>query len=192
MERDVSRVVAQTFVTLDGVMEAPEKWQLPNDLFDEAMGPFVGGSFEKAEALLLGRRTYEEFAAFWPAQPDSDPFAAQMNSLPKIVVTKTLKKLEWKNSTRLEGDLVEEVGRLRQRPGRDILIIGSGQLVSGLTPHGLIDEYQFILHPIVVGRGKKLFADGIDPTLLELVDSKAFGTGVIALTYRPRGKAKLG
>jgi dihydrofolate reductase len=188
----MSKVVAQTFVSLDGVMEAPDKWQLPNDLFDEAMGPYVGGSFDRAEALLLGRRTYEEFAGYWPSQPDSDPFAAQMNGLPKLVVSKTLKTLAWKNASLIDGNLIEEISKLRQRPGKDILIIGSGQLVSGLTPHGLIDEYQFILHPIVVGRGKKLFLEGTDPMLLQLVDAKTFGTGVVGLTYRPKGKAKLG
>jgi dihydrofolate reductase len=188
----MSRIVAQEFVSLDGVMEAPDKWQLPNGLFDEVgMGAYVGEAFTRAEALLLGRRTYEEFAGFWPQQPDSDPFAAIFNSLTKYVVTKTLRDLEWKNSKRIDGDLVAEVTKLKRRPGGDILIIGSAQLVSGLTSKRLIDEYQLIVHPIVVGRGKQLFAQGIDPTLFELIDTKTFSTGVAALRLKPKGPAKL-
>ena len=189
----MGRIVAQTFVSLDGVMEAPDKWQLANGLFDEAgMGPYVGEAFTRADALLLGRRTYQEFAAFWPKQPDSDPFAALLNGMTKYVVTKTLRELEWKNSQRIDGDLISEVTKLRQRAGGDLLIIGSAQLVSGLTPKRLIDEYQLIVHPIIVGRGKQLFAQGIDPTLFELVDTKTFSTGVVALRLKPTGPAKIG
>jgi dihydrofolate reductase len=188
----MGKVIASTFVSLDGVMEAPDKWQLPNDLFDDAMGPFVNEAYSSAEALLLGRRTYEEFARFWPTQPDTDPFAALLDRIPKYVVSKTLRKLEWKNSTLIDGDVVEEVRKLRKRLGGNILIAGSAQLINSLTPHGQIDEFQVILHPIVVGRGKHLFADGIDPTLFALVDTRSFGTGVVALTYRPKGRAKVG
>jgi dihydrofolate reductase len=185
----VSKIVATTFVSLDGVMEAPNKWQFPNDLFDEAMGPYVGDTYDSAEALLLGRRTYEEFAAFWPTQPDSDPFAAQLNGLKKYVVSRTLRSLSWKNSTQID---IERVADVKERHSGNILIPGSAQLINGLTPRGLIDEYQVIVHPIFVGRGKRLFGEGLPPTLLQLVDTKTFGTGVVGLTYRAKGAAKLG
>ena len=188
----MGRIVAQEFVSLDGVMEAPDKWQLPNGLFDEVgMGAYVGDAFTNAEELLLGRRTYQEFAGFWPKQPDSDPFAKLLNGLPKYVVTKTLRELEWNNSKRVDGDLVAEVARLKQHHAGDVLIIGSAQLVSGLTAKRLIDEYQLIVHPIVVGRGKQLFAQGIDPTLFDLVDTKSFSTGVVALRVKPKGPAQV-
>lgn len=186
------KVVAQTFLTLDGVMEAPEKWQLANNLFDEEMGKFVLAGYTAADALLLGRLTYQEFASFWPSQSDADPFAEKINGLPKFVVSKTLKTLEWKNSRLLTGDVAEEVAKLKQQPGRDILIPGSAQLVSGLTPHRLVDEYQLLIHPVVVGKGKRLFKEGIEPTLMRLVDTKTFGTGAVALTYGRKGRAVLG
>ena len=185
------KVIAQTFLTLDGVMEAPDKWQLANNLFDEEMGKFVIAAYAAADALLLGRVTYQEFAAFWPSQSDSDPFAKTINGLPKFVVSKSLKTLEWRNSKLLNGNLADEVRNLKQQPGRNILIPGSAQLVSGLTEYALIDEYQLLVHPVVVARGKRLFKDGIDPTLLKLLDSKTFGTGAVALTYERKGKAVL-
>lgn len=188
----MSRVVASAFVTLDGVMEAPDKWQFPNNLFEEEMGKLILESLEAADALLLGRVTYQEWAAFWPSQSDEDPFAKRINALPKYVVSKTLKTLEWKNSRLIKGNVAEEVSKLRQQPGRDLVILGSAQLVSGLTNHGLVDEYQLQVHPVVVGRGKRLFRDGIDPTLLKLVETRSFGTGVVALTYERRGKAVVG
>ncbi|SRR5712692_749083 len=186
------KIVAQTFVSLDGVMEAPEKWQLANDLMDEEMGKWVFAGYEAADALLLGRVTYQGFAGFWPTQSDADPFAKKINGLPKYVVSATLKTLEWKNSQLVKGSVPAEITKLKQQAGRDILIPGSATLVSGLTKDGLVDEYQFLLHPIVVGRGKRLFAEGLDPTLLKLVDTKTFATGAVALTYERKGKAKLG
>src|SRR3979409_76305 len=105
----MSRVVASTFVSLDGVMEAPEKWQLTNALFDDEMGKFVFESYAQAGSLLLGRVTYEEFAGFWPTQSEEDPFAQKLNGLPKYVVSKTMKTLDWKNSTKISGDLRQEI-----------------------------------------------------------------------------------
>jgi len=183
------RLIASTFVTLDGVMEAPDKWQLKNDLFDEAMGPVVNAAYTAADSLLLGRVTYQEFAGFWPNQSDEDPFAKLINDMPKFVVSTTLQRLDWKNSHLIQGNVAGEVTKLKQQAGGDILIPGSAKLVSSLTDDGLIDEYQLFVHPVVVGRGKRLFQDGIDPRLLKLVDTQAFGTGVVVLTYRPKGKA---
>lgn len=183
------RLIAQTFVSLDGVMEAPEKWQLANDLFDDEMGKYVFEAYAAADALLLGRVTYQEFAAFWPSQSADDPFAEKINGLPKFVVSSTLKRLDWKNSTLIKGDVAPAVTKLKQGPGRDILIVGSAQLVNALTQHGLIDEYQLLVHPVVVGRGKRLFRDGIDPTLLKLAGTRTFGTGAVALSYERKGRA---
>lgn len=185
------RLIAAAFVTLDGVMESPDKWQFPNELFDDAMGKDVRTTLDAVDALLVGRVTYEEWAAFWPSQSDEDPFAKRINALPKYVVSKTLQTAAWKNSRILRGDLAEEVSTLKQQPGGDILIWGSARLVSGLTAVGLIDEYQLMVHPVVVGRGKRLFREGVDPTLLTLADTKRYGTGVILVTYRRKGKAVL-
>jgi dihydrofolate reductase len=185
----MGKLIAQTFLTIDGVMEAPDKWQLQNDLFDEKMGGPIGGAFESAGALLLGRVTYQEFAAHWPKQKD-DPFADLLNNMPKYVVSNTLKSADWKNTQILSGTAVDRVTNLKSRLDKEILLIGSAQLVSSLTDAGVIDEYQLFVHPVVVAKGKRLFKDGIDPTLLALESSQSFGTGVVELRYRYKGKAK--
>ena len=185
----MGKLIAQTFVSIDGVMEAPNRWQLENGLFDDRMGEPIGAAYQAAGALLLGRVTYQEFAAHWPHQKD-DPFASLLNDTPKYVVSNTLKTAEWKNTKILKGDAAAEVGKLKREVTKDILIPGSATLVSTLTDDGLIDEYQLFIHPVVVAKGKRLFKDGIDPTLLTLVSSQAFGTGVIEARYRYNGKAK--
>ena len=183
------KVVAQTFLSLDGVMEAPEKWQLPNDLLGEDAGGYVFEAYSAAGALLLGRVTYEQFAAFWPNQSDDDPFAKRINELPRYVVTRTLKKLDWPGSRAISTDVTAEVRKLKEESSGDILIPGSSQLVNGLAGDGLIDEYQLLIHPIVVGKGKHLFEAGTMPTLFTVVETRTFCTGVVALVCRPRGKA---
>ena len=186
----MAKLIAQTFLTIDGVMESPDKWQLQNDLFDEKMGEPIGAAFQSAGALLLGRVTYQEFAAHWPKQTN-DPFADLLNAKPKYVVSNTLKSTsEWQNTKIVKGDAVAEVQKLKRELDKDILIAGSAKLVSSLTNAGVIDEYQLFVHPVVVAKGKRLFKDGIDPTLLTLESSQAFGTGVVELRYRYKGKAK--
>ena len=185
----MSKLIAQTFLSIDGVMEAPNRWQLENGLFDDKMGDPIGATYQNAGALLLGRVTYKEWEGHWPKQAN-DPFAELLNDTPKYVVSNTLKTAEWKNTRILRGDAAAEVGKLKRETAKDILIPGSAQLVSSLTSKGLIDEYQLFIHPVVVAKGKRLFKDGIDPTLLELVSSQAFGTGVIEARYRSKGKAK--
>ena len=185
----MGKLIAQTFLTIDGVMESPDKWQLQNGLFDDKMGEPIGAAFGSAGALLLGRVTYQEFAAHWPQQKD-DPFADMLNGMPKYVVSNTLKSAEWKNSTIVKGDVPAEVAKLKRALPKDLLIVGSAKLVSSLTDAGAIDEYQLFIHPVVVAKGKRLFKDGIDPTLLTLVSSQTFGTGVIEARYRYKGKAK--
>jgi dihydrofolate reductase len=184
----VRKVIASEFVSLDGVMESPDKWHFP--YFNDEMMEAIGSAMAEADAMLMGRVLYEEWAAFWPNQdPDENPVAAQMNGVRKYVVSTTLDgPLEWQNSTLIKGDeLAEELARLKQQPGKDISISGSGTLVRSLLREDLLDELRLMVHPLVVGSGRRLFEDGGDRKPLELVDSQTFGTGVLYLTYRPAG-----
>ena len=186
MEKEVfmRRVVAVELVSLDGVMEAPEEWAFSysNDEMEEANASGMAAS----DALLLGRATYEGLAAFWPDQPAGTPMVDYINSVPKFVVSGTLEEpLGWKNSTLIKGDVAREVDELKRRPGKDITIIGSGTLVRSLLWDGLLEELNLMVHPVVLGRGKRLFENGGGKKALELVDSRTFETGVINLTYRP-------
>lgn len=179
------KVVAAEFLSLDGVMESPDQWHFP--YFNDEMGQAIGEGFEASDALLMGRVLYEEWAAFWPNQnPDENPVAATMNGLTKYVVSTTLEgPLEWNNATLLGENVAEEISELKQQPGKDITISGSGGLVRSLLEYGLLDELNLMVHPIVVGSGKKLFEDVEKRTPLELVRSKTFATGVVYLTYKP-------
>jgi dihydrofolate reductase len=182
----MKKIVASEHMTLDGVMEAPERWSFA--YFNEEMGQAIGEGFAASDALLMGRATYEEWAAFWPNQdPEENTFAAQMNDFPKYVVSTTLEgPLEWQNSTLIKGEeLGEEISELKRQPGKDIVISGSGTLVRSLLRDGLIDELRLMVHPVVLGGGKRLFEENEAQTALELVDSKTFATGVVYLTYRP-------
>jgi dihydrofolate reductase len=180
------KVVASEIVSLDGVVESPENWsfQFRNDQMEEAIGEAMAAS----DAMLLGRVTYEGFAAFWPSQggEDDQGFAGYMNNTPKYVVSRTLQgPLEWQNSTLLEGGVSEELAKLKRQPGKDISITGSIALARSLLRDDLLDELRLMVHPIVVGSGKRLFGEGGENKALELVDSKTFETGVVYLTYRP-------
>ena len=177
-------------VSVDGVMEKPEEWAFAysNDEMDEANA----AGMEASDALLLGRVTYEGLAAFWPNQPAGTPMVDYINSVRKYVVSGTLEEpLAWNNSVLIESDeFVEGISELKRQPGKDITIIGSGALVRSLLEEGLLDELRLMVHPVVLGSGKRLFEDGGDRRPLELVDSKAFGTGVQLLAYQPaRGTA---
>ena len=182
------KVVAVEFVSVDGVMESPEEWasSYTNDEMKEANAAGMAAS----DAMLLGRVTYEQMSAFWSDQPGGTPTADYTNSVPKHVVSTTLEEpLGWNNSTLISGnELTEEITRLKRQPGKDIAILGSGALVRSLLQDDLLDELRLIIHPIVLGSGKRLFEDGGNRKALELVDSKTFGTGVLYLTYRPEGK----
>ncbi len=179
------KVIASEFVSLDGVMEAPDQWHFP--YFNDEMGEAIGAAMAASDAMLLGRVTYEEFAAFWPSQGgDDQEFAGYMNNTPKFVVSRTLKEpLEWQNSTLIKGNVAEEIAKLKRQPGKDISILGSGALVRSLLEDGLPDELRLMVHPVVVGSGKRLFEAGADRKALKLVDSKTFSTGVLYLTYQP-------
>jgi len=179
------KVVAAEFLSLDGVMESPEKWHFA--YFDDEMGQAVGEGFEASDALLMGRVLYEEWAAFWPQQdPEENPVAARMNSVSKYVVSTTLEEpLQWNNASLIGENVAEEISELKRLPGKDIVISGSGALVRSLLEYGLIDELKLMVHPVIVGSGKRLFEEGGTQTALELVDSKTFSTGVVYLTYGP-------
>jgi dihydrofolate reductase len=176
----MGKVVAAEYVSVDGVMEEPA-WTGPfwNDELAKAQYDLLFAS----DALLLGRVTYQGFAAAWPTMEGTGEFGERMNSLPKHVASTTLDAMEW-NATRIEGDVPDAVARLKEQPG-NLLIYGSADLVNALLQRGLIDEYRLMLHPVVVGKGKRLFKDGIDTTALKLVDTKTTATGVVILTYEP-------
>lgn len=180
-------ISAWELISLDGVMESPEEWAsaYSNDEMAEANASRMAES--ESGALLLGRVTYEELAAFWPNQPGGDPMVDHINSVQKFVVSTTLEEVKWNNSTLITGNVAEEITDLKQQPGKDIMILGSGALVRSLLRDGLLDELQLMVHPMVLGDGKRLFESGSDRNALELVDSETFGTGVVSLTYQPAG-----
>ena len=182
------KVIAAEFLSLDGVMESPDQWHFP--YFNDEMGQVMGEGFAASDAMLMGRVNYEEWAAYWPQQdPEENPVAAQMNGLRKYVVSTILQEpLEWNNSMLIKENIAEEIEKLKNQPGKEIVISGSATLVRSLLSYGLLDELKLMIHPILVGGGKRLFEDGGDLKRLDLVDSKTFSTGVLYLTYRPASK----
>ncbi|WP_254544779.1 dihydrofolate reductase family protein [Halomarina pelagica] len=176
-------LIVSEFLTLDGVMEAPEEWSF--QFFSEEQQEYKHAELFDAGALLLGRTTYESFADAWPDREDETGFADWMNSLPKYVVSTSLEEAEWNNSTIIDGDVAEEVAALKRKDGQDILVNGSGELVDTLVEHDLVDEYRLMVHPVVQGSGKRLFEGASEPTTMNLVDTKAFSSGVVVLTYEP-------
>jgi len=180
------KIVAGLFISLDGVVEAPENWQMP--YFSDEMGEVVGSNMAAADTMLFGRRTYQEFAAFWPNQPSDEQFADQINSIPKLVASTTLDRVDWQNSTLIQGNVAEELAKLKEQPGKNINVTGSVTLVRSLLRDDLLDELGLLVHPIVVGTGKHLFEAGSGQIPLTLVDSQTFSTGVVSLTYQPARK----
>lgn len=172
---------AWLYVTLDSVIEAPEKWVIADDDMFGAME----ADYANSDALLLGRRTYETFAASWPERGSEVANADWMNNTRKYVASTTLESAEWNNSTVIEGDVAEAVTRLKQEDGKDIMVNGSGALVRTLMRDHLLDELRLFVHPVVVGSGIRLFDGETDPVELALTDSHAYGNGVVSLTYRP-------
>jgi dihydrofolate reductase len=180
------KVVVTEFLTLDGVMEAPNEWSFP--YWSDEAGQFKYDELFASDALLLGRVTYEGFAAAWPSMTDEQGFADRMNRIAKYVVSTTLNKAEWNNSTIISANVPEELARLKALPGQDILVGGSAQLIQTLIAHDLVDTYRLLVYPLVRGTGKRLFLDGTAASL-QLVEAKPFSSGVVALTYQPARKA---
>lgn len=195
------RLTLTTFLTLDGVMQAPGGpdedrgggfdlggWLPPH--FDETVGGYMDEIFDRADAFLLGRRTYDIFSAWWPHV--THPEDVTLNRLPKHVATTRQDELTWSGAQRLDGDLPTAVAELKARPGRELQVHGSGSLARSLIGHGLIDAYHLLIFPVVLGRGQRLFADGVPPTGLRLVDSRTSGSGVMLLTYEYTGAPAFG
>ena len=187
------KLVVSSFVTVDGVIEAPG-WDEHRDgrnawalrIQDEETEEYNTRQVMEAGAILLGRKTYQSWAAFWPTASPELPITARMNELPKYVASTTLKRADWNNSTLLTGDVAAEVRRLKAEPGGDLLVYGSADLVDELLKHDLVDEYRLSLYPVILGSGKHLFRDRIDTHHLRLVGVRSFtGSGVVLLTYRP-------
>jgi dihydrofolate reductase len=190
------KLTVSEFVSLDGVMQAPGGadedteggfrhggWQM--GYFDDVAGERIDASMAQTGAFLLGRRTYEIFASYWPTQSDDDPFARILNGLPKYVASTTLgEPLAWRNSTLLQGDVAKAVAELKEGEGGNIVVLGSGGLVQTLYENDLVDEYALMIHPIVLGSGKKLFRE-VPRKPLKLADSVTTSTGVVMATYVP-------
>ena len=181
------KLIAFELMSLDGVVESPGGWAFSYS--DEEMEKENAAGMAASDALLLGRATYEEFASFWPYQPGGTQMVDYINSVRKHVVATTLEEpLGWNNSSLVEGDIAEEVTRLKEQPGMNITTTGSLTLVSWLIRAGLLDELRLMIYPVALGSGRRLFEDGGDRKVLKLVDSKAFGSGVVSLTYRSSGE----
>jgi dihydrofolate reductase len=198
------RLIASTFVSLDGVMQAPGGreedatggftqggWMFAHAQ-DESLDFSAGGFDSKHRELVLGRRTYEIFEAYWPYQSDDNPIARIFNATKKHVASRTLTTLDWNNSALLDGDVVLAITALKAQPGPDLQIIGSGNLIQTLQAVSLIDEYVVWTFPIVLGRGKRLFGDAAKPLALRLVQSQISASGVVMSTYVPDGDIQLG
>lgn len=179
-EDTVRNIVVTEFVSLDGVMEEPG-WTFP--YWNDEIAAFKGEETSASDALLLGRVTYQGFAAAWPESTDEG--ADYFNSVRKYVVSTTLEEpLEWNNSALIKDDVAEEIANLKQQDGKDITVHGSATLVQTLMQHDLVDRYRLLVYPVIVGKGKRLFEEGV-PATLGLLQSRSFGSGVVALVYEP-------
>ncbi|MGC2485915.1 MAG: dihydrofolate reductase family protein [Acidimicrobiales bacterium] len=184
-------VIIQEFVTLDGVMQAPGDttehplggWQ--RQFIGEDHVRLIVEQMREADALLLGRTTYQEFAAAWPTQRDDSGLAARMNEMPKFVASTTLSSVSW-NATLLSGDVAQAVGELKEAPGNGLVVVGSRTLATYLYQHDLVDEFRLWLHPVIVGSGERLFEEGLNPATWHLFDVESTGEGVLVATYRRR------
>src|SRR5258708_5103130 len=178
------KIIVAEFLTLDGVMEAPETWQFP--FLSDDGAEFIQKGILALHAQLLGRVTYETFAGYWPLQTRNEfGIADKLNSMPKFVVSTTLDKADWNNSMLIKKNVIEEITKLKQQPGGDIGITGSATLVEALMRADLIDEFQLQVYPLVLGRGKRLFNEQMDMKGLKLIDTRTFTSQLPALIYHP-------
>jgi dihydrofolate reductase len=192
------KLVVIEFLSLDGVLQAPGApeedteggfahggWQRP--YFDDVLGAYAAEGMAATDAYLFGRKTYETMAGYWPTAPIDDPYGKHLNAAAKFVASRTLRSVEWQNTTLIQGDVAEEVVRLKEQPGGNIAVLGSGDLVQTLIENDLVDEYALCVFPIVLGGGKRLFRNAPEAMRLNLVDSRTTSTGGVILTYRPAG-----
>ena len=198
------KLTVTTFLTIDGVMQGPGGpeedtsggfthggWLTP--YFDEVLGQVMTAKMGQADAFVLGRRTYEIFAAHWPKVDGAqDPIAEALNGLPKHVASRTLKTVEWEGSELIGSDVPQAVAELKKRPGRELQVHGSAELVHTLAEHDLVDEYLLLIFPVLLGGGKRLFTDGLAPTAFTLTDSRTNSTGVTVQSYARAGKPNYG
>jgi len=185
------KIIVSEYVTLDGVMEDPGGGDKSNyggwslQFWNEQAMKFKYDELFACDALLLGRVTYDGFAKAWPAMKDTGDFGERMNSISKFVVSTTLQNAEWNHSTIINNNVVAKIKALKEQSGKDILVAGSAELVHTLMQYNLVDEFRLMIHPILVGGGKRLFGEGIDRKVLRLVDTKTFSSGIVVLIYQP-------
>jgi dihydrofolate reductase len=180
------KIILSNLMSLDGFFEGLNK-ELDWFVVEQEFFEFARNQLFEVDTILFGRVTYEMMAGYWPHTTDNDPVITdRMNNLPKIVFSKTLSKVEWNNSSLVKENVAEEIARLKQQPGKDMVIFGSGKLVSYLTQQGLIDEYRVILNPVILGTGNPLFKDLHDKLDLKLLHTKVLGSGVVILYYEPK------
>ncbi len=190
----MSKIITTTWVTLDGfIAGSNNEMGFVGEVYDEAMGKYEYDLVSAADTLLLGRVTYESFAGSWPHVPDNPNasegekvYARRLNAMRKIVFSRTLPSVEWNNSTLMREIVPEEIQKLKQEPGNDMVIYGSASVIQELTNHGLIDEYQVLVHPFILGDGKPLFKNIKEQMKLKLVNTEARPSGVVVLTYQPK------
>lgn len=194
------KLTLETFLTLDGVYQAPGSaeedteggfthggWQMP--IFDEDAGKIMGERMKETRAMLMGRKTYDIFSAYWPNAKEEEAISKLFNEIPKYVASRHMEKAEWQGTTVIGSNLAEDIARAKQQADSGVIYIpGSGNLAQSLMKQNLIDEYRLWIHPIMLGSGKRLFADGVVPTDLKLTDSKTTRNGIVILTYRPTRK----
>lgn len=177
------KVIVSTYVTLDGRVDEIRDWAVPYD--DDGGAKYHTDLLMNSDGLLLGRKTYEIFAAIWPSLSGKFPYIDKLNSMAKYVASTTLRDLGWENSHLIEGDVAEGVAKLKEQPGQDLVIYGCLDLMHGLLEHHLVDEYRLLVHPVVLGKGRSFFKDGAERVNLDLVDTTVIPGGVAILTYQP-------
>ena len=177
------KLIVSTYVTLDGKVDAIREWALPAN--DPGVAEYHGDLLATSDALLLGRKTYEIFAAVWPSLSGTLPYIDKMNSMAKYVASTTLRDPQWENSHLIEGDVAAAVTKLKEQPGQGLVVYGGHDLVRSLLQHDLIDEFRLLVHPVVLGTGRSLFEDGAQRMNLKLIDTSVISSGVSVLTYLP-------
>lgn len=198
----MGQLVVNMFVTLDGVIQSPGMpeedneggfvhggWQVP--YFNEELDQHVGQGMARMDALLLGRKTYDIFAGYWPKAPAADPFAVRLNAIPKYIASRTLDKVDWNNSSLIDGDLAKGIEEIKEEHN-EVHTFGSSDLLQSLLRLRLIDRLNLFVYPVVLGTGKRLFQEGAPPTTFKLTESRPFSGGAVLVTYEPAGRPTYG